>query len=117
MRITTWLSRKLLGEPPRRSTSSARPALGAYHAVSIKPGQQSCEAARQMGKLRFLSAKAPRLPLPDCRMTTCTCRYNHYSDRRSGRDRRSGYDFARQQGLNFVNRRESHGRRSTDAVG
>ncbi len=116
-RIKAWLSQMLQGEapaPPARPT--ARPAPEPYHAVGIQPGPQCCEAARQFGKMRFLSAKAPRLPLPDCDVAACTCRYNHFSDRRSGLDRRAVYDYERERGLGFPNRRQTHGRRSTDAV-
>jgi hypothetical protein len=64
---------------------------------------------------RKLSAEAPALPLPDCDVATCTCRHAHYSDRRSGIDRRAVYDLDRERDAEFVNRRRNHGRRSTDA--
>ena len=64
------------------------PTEGRYRAVSIWPGEPSCEGARQMSLMRFLCAKAPRLPLPECDQVECNCRYQHYSDRRSGGDRR-----------------------------
>lgn len=87
-----------------------------FRAVSIRPGDDSCEAARQFGNLRFLCAKAPRLPLPECTAAACNCRFVHYSDRRSGQDRRRTYDWTRERDLDVVNRRSSRGRRSTDAV-
>lgn len=87
-----------------------------FRAVSIRPGEGSCEAAKQFGKLRFLSAKAPRLPVPECTAAACNCRYVHFADRRSGRDRRARYDWARERELGLVNRRASRGRRETDAV-
>jgi hypothetical protein len=115
----TWLSQKLLGEGPSPPTYQAQPRAAAepFHAVSITPGLECCEAAKQLGKMRFLSGKAPRLPLPDCEAAECTCRYSHFSDRRSGVDRRSGYDWDQQRRLSGSNRRRSHGRRSTDPVG
>ncbi len=116
-----WLSQKLAREqpePPRyQAPAKAGPAAEPYHAVSIRPGENCCEAAKQFGQMRFLSAKAPRLPLPDCQAAQCTCRYAHYSDRRSGTDRRSGYDWNRARQFNDVNRRKNYGRRSTDPVG
>jgi len=107
---------------PQRATGS-RPAASAagdtdtrFRAVSIRPGEDCCEAARQFGKMRFLCAKAPRLPVPECTAETCTCRYVHYADRRSGKDRRSVYDWTRERQLGVVNRRAARGRRATDAI-
>jgi hypothetical protein len=96
--------------------SAAPKADPRFRAVSIRPGEGCCEAANQFGKLRFLSAKAPRLPLPECTAATCNCRYVHFADRRSGRDRRARYDWTRERELSLVNRRSSRGRRETDAV-
>jgi hypothetical protein len=87
-----------------------------FRAVGIRPGDGSCEAARQFGNMRFLCAKAPRLPVPECTAATCECRYVHYSDRRSGQDRRATYDWTRERELGVINRRLSHGRRATDAI-
>jgi hypothetical protein len=87
-----------------------------FKAVSIHPGETSCEAARQMASIRFLCESAPHLPLPECDVATCSCRYTHYSDRRSGRDRRAFYDWTRERELGTVNRRSGRGRRSTDGV-
>ena len=49
-------------------------------------------------------------------VAVCSCRYVHYSDRRSGQDRRRTYDWSRERDLGVVNRRSGGGRRSTDAV-
>ena len=88
-----------------------------FRAVGIRPGDDSCEAARQFGQMRFLCAKAPRLPVPECDAATCSCRYVPYSDRRTGQDRRRTYDWQRERDLDRVNRRSGRGRRATDAVG
>jgi hypothetical protein len=123
--IKTWLSQKLLAREPRPQASPpykpqykapAKPAAEPYHAVAIKPGQQCCEAARQFGQHRFLSSKAPRLPLPGCEAVECTCRYTHFSDRRTGLDRREALDMERQRQLGFPNRRRPGGRRATDSL-
>ena len=87
-----------------------------FQAVSIHPGDPSCEAARQMASIRYLCASAPRIPLPECDVASCTCRYNHYSDRRSGKDRRSVYDWTRHKEFGTGDRRSGRGRRSTDGV-
>jgi hypothetical protein len=86
-----------------------------YHAVSIRPGLVSCEASQQFGNRRFLSKKAPRLPLPECTCPNCECSYTHYDDRRQGIDRRK--EIATQPAAAIVERRLNHGRRATDAVG
>ncbi len=100
---------------PRRGNSTQGEDTR-FRAVSIRPGEGCCEAARQFGNMRFLCAKAPRLPLPECTATACQCRYVHYSDRRSGQDRRRVYDWTRERDLGIVNRRSGGGRRATDAV-
>ena len=62
-----------------------------YHAVSIRFESNACKAARDMEGRRFLSSAAPRLPLPECDVLECNCRFIHHKDRRSGRDRRSPF--------------------------
>jgi hypothetical protein len=71
--------------------SAPQPQHTAYHAVSIKFGEQACGAARAMAGRRFLSNAAPRLPLADCDAAQCSCRFVHHEDRRSGKDRRSPF--------------------------
>jgi hypothetical protein len=100
----------------RIAASTSSDTDSRYRAVSIRPGEECCEAARQFGKMRFLCAKAPRLPVPECTAATCNCRYLHYADRRSGKDRRSVYDWTRERQLGVVNRRAARGRRATDAI-
>ena len=115
--VLDWLSRKLAStsDVQPRFNPQTRASESRYHAVSIRAGDPCCEAARQFGSMRMLSVKAPALPLPGCNVATCTCRYSHYSDRRSGTDRRAVYDLDRERDTDFVNRRLNHGRRSTDA--
>jgi hypothetical protein len=62
-----------------------KPAADAkWHAVHVAPGKGACPAAIALGKRRFLSKEAPRLPLADCTSPdTCTCAYRHHKDRRS----------------------------------
>jgi hypothetical protein len=63
---------------------------GTFHAVSIRFDQRSaCDAARKLKKQRFLSAEAPRLPLPGCTARQCACSYRRYADRRAGSRRAS----------------------------
>lgn len=84
------------GSKPR---SNPRPAMkrpvggagqqSAFHAVSIKVGGKACDAAREMEGRRFLSSAAPKIPLPRCDNSKCTCRFIHHDDRRAGEDRRN----------------------------
>lgn len=117
---------RFLGEffrrPVEEKLPTSKPAKPAgngetrFRAVSIRPGEQCCEAARQFGHMRFLCAKAPRLPVPECDAASCECRYVHFTDRRSGEDRRGTYDWTRERAMGFVNRRSRRGRRSTDPI-
>ncbi|MCM2309792.1 MAG: hypothetical protein NDI84_00185 [Steroidobacteraceae bacterium] len=85
-----------------------------YHAVSIVAGASACAAARQLKKVRVLSADAPRLPLATCECPgACKCTYRHHDDRRAGPRR------AREAGQlggpwAMTERRRSVGRRETD---
>ena len=83
-----------------------------YHAVGIASGANACTAARSLRDQRFLSSEAPRLPLAACNMESCTCRYQHHTDRRSGERRQSAL-LARS--WNGVDRRRTPGRRITDS--
>src|SRR5690606_1013393 len=62
-----------------------------YHAVSIRPGIFACKSARELEGQRFLSGSAPRIPLPDCDASDCSCRFAHHADRREGDERRTPY--------------------------
>lgn len=73
---------------PRRAASAVN---SAYHAVSIKLSPGACQAAKDMAGRRFLSTAAPKLPLADCNVLDCNCRFVHHKDRRSGKDRRSPF--------------------------
>jgi hypothetical protein len=116
-----WLSEKLGRDqrvsvriPPAARKAAATP----YHAVSIKPGHQCCEGAKQFAGMRFLSAKVPKLPLPDCQAPVCTCRYSHFADRRSVDDRRGLMEWHRHRPRpdNVERRQGRQGRRATDAI-
>lgn len=84
----------------KKSSGNRRPARPqpdsskqdtAFHAVSIVYASNACQAARNMDGRRFLSSAAPRLPLPDCDVLECKCRFAHHKDRRKGDDRRNPY--------------------------
>ncbi|MBS1172727.1 MAG: hypothetical protein H6R12_1557 [Proteobacteria bacterium] len=94
-------------QPERRRDSP-------YHSVIVTAGHPSCEAAKQLGTLRFLAGQAPSLPLPGCGVRPCECRYSHYADRRTGLDRRVEIGGKPPHGLE--DRRHNHGRRAGDAM-
>jgi hypothetical protein len=72
-------------EPPEDLEQSPREHIrlsNPWHCVSIIPGPKRCEAVTKMLGERFLSTKAPLLPLKDCTEPNCSCRYKHHDDRR-----------------------------------
>ena len=46
-----------------------------YRCVSIRYGTKACQAVKRLEGKRFLSAEAPSLPLLDCEVEHCRCRY------------------------------------------
>jgi hypothetical protein len=85
---------------PKRAAPGKRPvakrpvdpsATGEFHAVSLKITSGACSAAKDLKGKRFLSSAAPRIPLPDCDVLDCKCRFLHHKDRRDGDDRRDPY--------------------------
>jgi hypothetical protein len=99
---------------PRLEQRPERRRESPYHAVSVTAGHPSCEAAKQLGTLRFLTRQAPSLPLTGCDVRPCECRYSHFSDRRTGLDRRVEIGGKPPHGLE--ERRQNNGRRAGDAV-
>jgi len=83
-----------------RGTSNRRPEMPKrksdepstqFHAVSLAYAKSACAAAKSMEGRRFLSGTAPRIPLPDCDVLECKCRFVHHKDRRQSEDRRNQY--------------------------
>lgn len=101
-------------EPSRKAeVSRSHWISNPWHAVTILPCPRACPAARSLGRVRYLSGEAPPLPLADCTMNACTCRYRHHQDRRSSPRRDSDVVGAR---ANWAGkeRRAVPGRRNTD---
>jgi hypothetical protein len=88
-----WLLRKRREGLPETSSTQLRPksANTEFHAVSIKYAGPACVAAKNMSGRRFLATAAPKLPLPECDILECSCRFAHHEDRRSRQDRRSPF--------------------------
>ncbi len=77
------LAKSLFGRAePEVKPASVKKAINPYHAVCIVPGPRACATARALSERRFLSREAPPLPLKVCNSPECTCRYEHYDDRR-----------------------------------
>ena len=55
-----------------------------HRCVSIRYGTKACQAVKRLEGKRFLSAEAPSLPLLDCEVEHCRCRYVDFGDRRQG---------------------------------
>src|ERR1022692_2672131 len=84
-----------------------------WHAVSVVPCQNACQAARQLNRTRFLSSEAPTLPVAGCKSKACHCHYQHYDDRRRSL-RRAVNGVSVRRPWRGTERRASRGRRSTD---
>jgi len=105
----------LFGRLFKRKAQPAKkaPASTAFHAVSIIPGEHACAASYRFTGQRFLSRHSPKLPLPSCGASHCTCRFTHHQDRRAGPRRRS--DIGLMSGhYPGSERRRIGGRRATD---
>jgi hypothetical protein len=92
---------------PRTRRGSRHP----WHAVTIAASPNACAAAQACKGKRFLSAEAPWLPLEECDVKRCNCKYRHYPDRRGDSRRQDEKPAAAPE---QSNRRISRGRRATD---
>jgi hypothetical protein len=87
-------SRQRQTAKPARATAPGMPSLtdaSTFHAVTIIPLDNACEAAQALGDSRILSSEAPLLPLAECDVGNCQCRFAHHKDRRRSEDRRDPY--------------------------
>ncbi len=112
--ISKWLMRTKIDAHVRRSGKpmEQRRVVNPYHAVGISPALGCCKAATELKGRRFLSAEAPKIPLPACDAASCKCRFTHFDDRRDDHDRRQVKLNA--LGLLTRERRRGHGSRTTD---
>jgi hypothetical protein len=92
-----------------------KPSTTLYHAVAIRCGKTSCQAAQDNQRERYLSAEAPLLPFDQCdRPDQCDCRYQHYKDRRDGPRRRSEEGLSETADPERLERRYAKDRRASD---
>lgn len=68
--------------------SEASLAKPSYRCVKIEIGQQACSQVKVYQAKPILVNDAPRLPLADCNVGQCDCKFLRFDDRRSGEDRR-----------------------------
>jgi hypothetical protein len=78
------------------------------------PGATHCQAAEAVKGRRFLSTEAPILPLRECDVAACKCKYRHHEDRRGTPRRSEEAQGAGMRSRNGADRRNSRGRRETD---
>lgn len=84
-----------------------------WHAVEVVAGNGACKAAMGYTGCRVLSRNAPRLPLVECDVGRCTCKYRHFGDRRRA-DRRGHLPSLLQRLRAPSDRRAHRGRRASD---
>ena len=98
---------------PRAASPVKSSATSEFHAVSLKYPSTACSAAKSLEGKRFLSNAAPRIPLADCDVLECKCRFVHHKDRRAGDDRRDPYSqgFGGETGKHPIEQRKRRDRR------
>lgn len=95
-------------------TRPKRPNQAQWSAVALVPGPRCCAAVKVAARKRWLSAVAPRFPLPGCDARVCECRYQHHSDRRAGPRRRADRDALPRQYEGQERRASRRDRRAPD---
>ena len=111
--LYVFLKKREQGEQRRPDEDRKADAMATtrFHAVSIKFTPDACQAAKDLEGRRFLSSAAPRIPLPECDVLECHCKFVHHKDRRAG-DRRS--PFAKSIGSDGTGSYEAEKRRGRD---
>ncbi len=85
MALVGALTGFLIFRRPVRQDEGAPRDTGEYRAVSIAFDKLGgCRAVHAFAGQRILSSEAPRLPVPDCNVAECACRFQHHADRRGG---------------------------------
>jgi hypothetical protein len=85
--------KRQVSRPVTQAAMARNPAnkSSEFHAVAINCSDSACDAAKALLGKRFLSNDAPRLPLDECTVPTCECRFRHYADRRNAKNRRNQF--------------------------
>ena len=115
--VAVLFIRKQRNQSKQTTSAALQSKINKYHGVGIRYTGRACEAAWRIRGKRFLSVEVPMLPLADCTMTSCHCRYIHYDDRRDD-DRRK--PFGKYSGVypthTVEDRRKTFGRRDSDLI-
>jgi hypothetical protein len=92
-KIKTAKPKRPINSPVKQAEKTMNPATESseFHAVAINCNDSACDAAKALLGKRFLSNDAPRLPLDECTVPTCECRFRHYADRRNAKNRRNQF--------------------------
>jgi len=104
----------------RQQQDNKAAARSPWRATSIVPGEDACAAVQAIGNKRFLDRDrvTPSLPLDDCDVANCTCKYAHHEDRRESkedrRQPRSLHSELYSETGNTDRRARKRGRRKTD---
>jgi hypothetical protein len=101
-------------ESEMKQASADRRRPSPWYAVSIVPGEECCKLVRMHLGTRWLSADAPRLPVPGCDAMNCDCRYRHFADRRTNVQRKQDRDGWVRNFKGEDRRSDRRGRRETD---
>lgn len=72
-------------------STSVKPPSKNFHGVSIRPTSGACRAVQLVTGKRFFPNEVPSLPLTNCDVSYCGCRYEHHQDRRAQVDRRHAH--------------------------
>ena len=85
-----------------RQSENKEQTAPAYQCIEVVCQSGACAAARALEGCRILTEFAHLfpLPLPECDVFDCDCRYRHFRDRRQ-QDRRSPYSYSRSSERRF----------------
>ena len=108
------------GNANRKPTNRSIAPRSRWRATSIVREENSCDAVKAIAKKQFLDTERalPKLPLPECDVAVCNCKYVHSDDRRyTDEDRRTPNTLKAQlyEQTGQVNQRSrKRGRRKSD---
>lgn len=75
-------SRRRSTKTDEKSERDEKTSDSQYHAVSLILPSNACDAAKALNGKRFLASEAPIFPVDRCDVSSCSCGYQHYDDRR-----------------------------------
>jgi len=111
--------RNIGANKPSSSQESPSNPINPYRATAIRCGENSCDAVKAIAGTRFPDAekRIPLIPLANCDIPKCSCKYEHYVDRRNTDEIRrapTGLKSQLHPHIENVERRLKRGRRTSD---